>query len=60
MFSMILQTYMFRNVIITKRPNTYVHKVASHIIGKIETLVEEDRDARNIIHSTMMPQSPSK
>ena len=34
-----------------------VQKVSSHIIGKMETFIE---DARNIVHRTMMPSSPSK
>ena len=38
-------------------------KVYSHVIKKIETFTEEVKkiqDTRNIVHRTMMPQSPSK
>ena len=35
-----------------------VQKVSSHVIWKIETFIKEDM--RNIVHRTMMPQSPTK
>ena len=35
-----------------------VQKVSSHVIWKIEIFI--DGDTRNIVHRTMMPQSPSK
>ena len=35
-----------------------VQKVSSHVLWKIDTIVEED--TRNIVHRTTMPQPPSK
>ena len=35
-----------------------VQKICSHVIGKIETFIEED--TRNTVYGMMMPQSPSK
>ena len=37
-----------------------VEKVSSQVIRKIEAFTEDDTDTRNIVHRTMMPQSPSK
>ena len=35
-----------------------VQKASSHVIGNVETFIEED--TRNIVHKTVTPQSPSK